>query len=405
VKFGSLVTGRFLNRFFLAAESTVNFLLGRLNRMPGLKRDDGKLAKRILLTRMDSVGDVLMFSASLPAYRKMFDEHHLVLLVRQEVAEIVKGCPFVDEIWTIDEKRFRTNLRVRWHWCRRIYKAGFDIAVNTVFSNNFPEFDCLIGWTGASKRVAHRCDDRYGKRQRGWPHYTELAPSGKETRFEIDRNFDLLRYFGYRGETERITRIWTEQRRNSGEVGPRINSNDQPYAIVCPGARVQEKIWPAENFVAVVRRVNELFPIHWIVCGHPSERNLCESVADSLISSEVSAENLAGMTSLTQLRTLIEGALLCLGNDSAPLHFAAALEIPGICVLGGGHFGRFYPYPENPLTKAIFNMIPCYNCHWHCVLRERECLTQIPVESVVSAIVKTLHNVRQTATGVTDAAS
>lgn len=395
--------GPFATGLFRTFESVVNLTFGLLNQvMPGAKPKDQR-HRRILLTRMDSIGDVILFGASLPAYRELFASDYIVLVVRQDAADVLANCPFVDEVWSINTRRFRTNLAERWRWSRRIRRTGFDIAINTVFSNYFPEFDWLVSWTGASRRVAHRCNDRYGARSRPWPHYTDLSPSGKGQKFEIDRNFDLLAYLGYRGSVQRIARIWTAPPTHRSGPNMRAARTVRPYAVVCPGARTKEKIWPVDNFARVVREVNQSIALHWIVCGHATEIDLCKSLFEGLDSSEISIENLAGMVSLGELTAIIGHAVLCLGNDSAPLHIAAAMGTPGVCVQGGGHFGRFYPYPDNPLTTTIFNVLPCYHCHWHCILNERECLTRIPVDSVVDTALRLLKAEKRDRAGVANA--
>jgi len=63
---------------------------------------------------------------------------------------------------------------------------------------------------------------------------------------------------------------------------------------------------------------------------------------------------LAGKTTIAQLVELIRNASLLIGNDSAAIHMAAATQTPSVCILGGGHYGRFLPYqPESRETEYI----------------------------------------------------
>ncbi len=342
--------------------------------------------QNLLLARLDSIGDLVLFSASLAGYREHFRTARIVLLVREDVSGIVEGCPLVDELWTLDGRRFRWNIVERLKWWKRVRGRGFDVAVNAVYSNNFPAFDCLIGWSGAERRIAHRCLDLTGKRKRAWPFYTEIVPTVEEWKFEIDRNFDLLRYLGYRGSIQRNTRVWSLPQTHS-EVKSQIDQVDgRPYAVICPASRMEEKEWPVENYVEVVERVHEYSSLHWFVCGDEIAVDVCGYLAQSLATKGIPVVNLAGKTLLRDLVALIEKAAFCLGNDSAPLHIAAATSTPGIGIVGGGHYGRFYPYPDNPKTSAAINRLPCYHCHWNCVLTEMECITKVSVDSVVDAV-------------------
>ena len=345
-----------LHKGFRGYEAVTNFMLLLLSRQSGVRGANGGRRARILLLRPDSIGDMLLFSATLPVYRDLFPSCEIVLIVREEVAGVVAGSPFVDEVWPLDVRRFRRNLPERWSWFRKVSGGGFEIAVNTAYSNHFPELDCLIGWTGAGRRVAHSCSDEFGMRRRAWPHYTELAPSTMDVKFEIDRNHDLVRYLGFKGPVSRATAMWTGIPHSIHQSQTRDGS--QPYAVLCPGARIPEKVWDAENFAQVARHVSTSVRMRWVVCGDDSQHELCNRVVHRMRSMDLEAENVAGLTSIQRLGALIQGAQICLGNDSGPLHIAAAVGTPGVCVLGGGHFGRFYPYPGNPLTVAEYKMLP-----------------------------------------------
>ena len=346
-----------------------------------------RASKAVLLTRLDSIGDIVLFTACLPAYRRLFRDYHITLLVTEEVREIIADCPHVDEIWFMERSRFRRSISEKLRWWRRVLNQGFELAINPVYSNSFSFLDCLIGWTGSERRIAHRCVDSIRGRHMAFPFYSELVPVEEEWKFEIDRNFDLLWYLGYKGETEYQTWIWPSP------VVPAVGSeqwiDDQPFIVVCPGSRDKTKMWPAEHFGAVIRQVSEHHPIRWLLCGDASEIPLCAQIAQT---AGDDALNLAGRLSLRQLAGVISHAELCLGNDSGPLHLAVAQGVAGVCILGGGHHQRFYPYPGNPGTIAIDHKLPCYHCYWQCILTETECITRVSTEKVTSAILSVLRS-------------
>ena len=75
---------------------------------------------------------------------------------------------------------------------------------------------------------------------------------------------------------------------------------------------------------------------------------------------------------------------------------AAAVGTFTICISGGGHFGRFVPYPELPrqtnYLKVVYYKMPCYGCNWKCIypINEGEpapCIANISVDAVWGKVI------------------
>ena len=100
---------------------------------------------------------------------------------------------------------------------------------------------------------------------------------------------------------------------------------------------------------------------------------------------------MAGKTELTELSGLLSLSQLTISNDTGAVHLAAAIGTPMVCILGGGHFGRFVPYPklsgQTNSLKVVYHKMPCYGCNWECIypLKKNEpapCITKISVDAV-----------------------
>jgi ADP-heptose:LPS heptosyltransferase len=264
------------------------------------------------------------------------------------------------------------------------------MAIEAVYSTNFSFLECLIGWTGAPRRIAFECTYAEKKRDKKNPFFTELVPEQKGIIFEMERNFHLLGYLGATHSSSEHAEIWL--REGDIDLAKQIQKkmNDGPYAILFPGAAKQARMWSAEKYFEVITEINGAFPMKWIICGGHSENDLCERLAERLRDFSIPAKNLAGKTTLRELYGLIKGAVFYLGSESMAAHLAAAACIPSVTILGGAYYGRFYPYPNNALTVAATNKLPCWGCNWVCRYDEAECITSIPVEDVVRAAVKLL---------------
>ena len=58
---------------------------------------------KILITRTDRIGDVLLSTPVFRAVRDAYPESHIAVLVRPYAKDIVEGNPYIDE-WIIYDK-------------------------------------------------------------------------------------------------------------------------------------------------------------------------------------------------------------------------------------------------------------------------------------------------------------
>jgi len=97
--------------------------------------------------------------------------------------------------------------------------------------------------------------------------------------------------------------------------------------------------------------------------------------------------DLRGKTSLEELAREIAWADLFLGVDTGPAHLAMALGKPAVVVLGGGDYGRFFPYGN---ARAVIQRMDCFQCHWECRYERALCLHDIPPVGIVKVVEEAL---------------
>ena len=166
-----------------------------------------------------------------------------------------------------------------------------------------------------------------------------------------------------------------------------------PYCVIVPGASWAPKTWPAENFAMIAQKIQVRHGVKVVLLGTASEQVICQQVA-AVCGGDVL--EIAGKTSLNQFVELIRHAALVISNDSSSGHIAAATGTRAVCILGGGHYGRFLPYQlEQPsdhqcLPIVINNEMDCYGCNWRCkYLIENgqvvPCVSDVALDRVISA--------------------
>lgn len=94
------------------------------------------------------------------------------------------------------------------------------------------------------------------------------------------------------------------------------------YIVFLPGTRWQSKRFPTDVFADIKKRTAAEHPEYaFVVSGGAAEKGLAAEIGRDVI-------DLAGETTLPQAVELLRRAAAVVGNDSGPLHAAAALKVP-----------------------------------------------------------------------------
>ena len=95
------------------------------------------------------------------------------------------------------------------------------------------------------------------------------------------------------------------------------------YSVLHPFASAPEKTWPAERFLAVAGHLRDktgLEPV--FLAGHADDPGAFASF------------RVVRNASLAQVKSVLAGAQLFIGNDSGPAHIAAAFGVPVVVLFG-----------------------------------------------------------------------
>jgi len=93
----------------------------------------------------------------------------------------------------------------------------------------------------------------------------------------------------------------------------------QPYAVVHPFASLPEKTWPAERFLEVAAGLQADHGLAPVFIG---------SAADDW--NAFAGHQCVRGAPLADVKALLAGASLFVGNDSGPAHMAAAFAVPAV---------------------------------------------------------------------------
>jgi ADP-heptose:LPS heptosyltransferase len=124
--------------------------------------------------------------------------------------------------------------------------------------------------------------------------------------------------------------------------------------VLAPGGVSRQKRWPPERFAAVARRLHDgpLAGARIVVLGAaPRDAGATQSIVASLDADGVAARDLGVGLDLLAAAALLEGATLCIGNDNALTHIAAAAGAPTLTIFGATD--ERVRAPSGPRTRTL----------------------------------------------------
>jgi len=343
-----------------------------------------------LIVRVDGIGDFILW---LPSAKKLnaayFENKKPILICEQSCSELALATGLFSEVIGIDLGLYARDLRYRFRTLRFVANLGASVVIQPTYSRAFLTGDSLVRASGAKSRIGFDGDLSNIRPWQKWISdrwYTKLVPASALPMMELDRNAEFLRNLGV-GDGHADLPVLPKL--VELHAGKKISDD---YFVIFPGASSPIKQWPLESFAIVARQIVDKYGFAPIICGGEMEQELGGRLLRLI--SDGRGINYAGKTSLLELAEMFRGASLIVSNDTSAIHIASAVSTPSVCILGGGHFGRFMPYPEDlegikPI--AVINKMNCFGCNWRCQFTDNRggpypCVEGISIKQVMSAV-------------------
>lgn len=348
---------------------------------------DKKLKKKILIIRHDAIGDFILWLDAAKGLRELYPQstYEITLLGNQIWTPVAEKVTFFDRVLSLDRRKFINNPFYRLNILKNIRWAGFSTVIQPTFSREFLFGDAIVRASGADERIGSHGDfsninlwqklisDRW---------YTRLIPATKEPLMELERNAEFMQGLGLKTFQAGLPELAVTE-----SLPKYFDLTD--YYVFFPGAGTHSRRWPISNFEELAKRIYHQTKWTGVICGGQDEKELGETLVNKL---NVPVQNWAGKTTVDELIAIIARAHFVIGNETSGVHIAAAVSIPAVCILGGGHYGRFMPYQlevktVKPLSVAVNHKMDCFNCNWHCIYnvppgKAAPCVANVSVDMV-----------------------
>lgn len=298
---------------------------------------------RILITRTDRIGDLVISSTVFQFLRKKYPNAHLAACVFREHRELVEGNPFLNEVLLYEKSGNEKSLLGQMRFSQFVRRKKFDCVIHLHATNRMHMMGWLAGIpirVGYDRRASWALTDvhSYDKKE-GQKHESEyllqLASELITPPCENSPPQDLSQFskpvsiapFPFvpvtAGMQISVENLLLHHGIQEGES----------FAVIHPSASDITKMWPAEKFAELMRTWK--VARHWVAIGDSQASGQVHKISAL---SGLAIVNLCGKLSLGMLAALFGKSEIVISNDSGPAHIAAATGAPTISI-----FGRWQP--------------------------------------------------------------
>ncbi len=362
-------------------------------------------AKAVLVVRLDDIGDMVLMSPFLRELRRNLPNAWITLVVKPSVLGLAELCPYVNEVVAFDPAAtgrlaaLRQQFRALGFAAQSLWRRRFDLAIaprwdvdyyRTAFLVYFSGAPCRIGYSEKATEHKRLQNDGYDRL------FTHIVDDTGEVKHEVERNLDVIRFLGGRVQDDRLElwvgpedelfadRLMRSQGVQSGEI----------LIAICPGARDPKRAWPVENFLQLGVALAEAYPMRAVLVGDEKDRRLCGKLREM---PGRAAIDMMGRATLRQTAAVLKRCRLYIGNDTGPMHMAAAAGAPVVEIschsLNGAAWlsnspRRFAPWGKQHAVLQPAKALP--PCTDHCMATEAHCIRGVSVDGVKAAVAQIL---------------
>jgi ADP-heptose:LPS heptosyltransferase len=370
-----------------------------------LRSDRQREVSRILFLILLPIGDTLFITPTIRAIRERYPRAHLTALVYPSNAGILENNPDIDELLVHPTLQDWRGWPYFLQMFRKIIWGRYDLAVQCCTT---------ITWLTLVARIPRRAKMNY---PRLWWLLPNRGRAWRQTH-AVQHYADIVRPLGVPVTDYRPSMYvsYDDRMRAADFLRSHGLAPWETLVAIHPGGEgfYGRKRWNREGFAKVADRLAREQGVKTIILGGPREKELTSAVAGLMETETIDA---AGLTTLRETAALAEHCALFIGNDSSPLHIAAAMGTSVVGIYGPSNPLNYHPYPASGGPQSNCAVIrgyarcgPCVHLVggrplWRVPLcRTCKALATIEVEDVFDAAVEALSQASSRTAGVVEPA-
>ena len=300
------------------------------------------------------IGDVVMISPALAALRRTYPDARIDVIARPQVADCFANHPSVNGVVVQDPRRHR-GLVGTFRFAAELRQRDYDMAV---LFQKAAGAALLARLAGIPRRVGYATDGR-------GILLTDriLETPASRAQHHVEYFLGVARGAGcdVNGARPRVVFPLDAASRAFADefLAARDTARFAWLAAFAPGASKPGRAWHADRFAALAAMLARDHAAGIVVLGGPADR--AEAAAILQAAGEAGIDAVAA-TTVRGMAALIERCRVFVGNDSGPMHVAAALDVPVLAMFGPGIPAKTAPWMPPERFVALSENFHCAPC-------------------------------------------
>ncbi len=343
-------------------------------------KEDRKQVDRILVRGVNWVGDTILTYPAVENLKKLFPRSHVAILIANDLVDLWKTFPHVDEIIPFQAKKGFKSIWEDLNLCQVLKERSFDLAV--ILPRSF---------RSAFQMYLARIPMRIGYRDEGRSLFLTHGIPRKERLLHTHRIHYYLNLLTSLGSVEAcpLPRIFLREEDRKWAEGMLENAglvDGRPLIGMNAGATYGlAKCWYPDRFGELGKRLFRNWKSSILLFGKEGERSIAQEILGHFRGSGI---DLTGKTNLLQLAALLERCRVLVTNDTGTMHVATAVGTPVVALFGSTDPTTTGPWGDG--HTVVKKDVPCSPCLKRVCPTDHRCMELITVEDVEEAVDKKL---------------
>ncbi len=288
---------------------------------------------RILLVRLDHMGDVIMSTVAVKALKESFAGLKIDFVAASWAMDVVRYNRCIDTLITFDPawfdrdrpRGFLDQLRDILSLAIIIRRGHYDAVIDfksdlrNILAVFLSGVTCRIGYSGINGGdflLSHKLAYRKGMH-------------------ETDHNLALLKVLGASPGKPMVDIALSQDAEY--RAGDMLKANGVPdrFAVIHATAGREEKNWENKKFADLIDYLSEEKGLSAVMVGLDKDGDIVKDIISKARSEIV---DFSGKTDFQSLSAIIKKAAFFVGVDSGPAHIAASFDIPALVLFSGVNF-------------------------------------------------------------------
>ena len=319
------------------------------------------MQKKVLVFSFSFIGDAVLSTSVIQPLRRHFSDAHITFLVGPRAFDLLETDPNIDAALVYDNRGEHAGWKGRLRVIKTLRLGKFDLVVNLR--------DSLMA----------RCI--------GAEYWGMIR--GDSNRHAVTRYLEILQNQGIDTTDGHPHLQLTEAEhaaahRFLAEAGW---TSEQLLIGIHPGGNWEYKLWDAKNYAQLANVLCKEQKASILLFAGPNERELQAQVTQMMDVPPI----LVKTENLRHLAALISACNVYIGNDTGPMHIAAAVDTPVVAIFGSTNHIRSGPYGDKHTVVQSGMDLGCNPCHpgrnpGGCGAGSCEVIAGITVEQVLAAV-------------------